>query len=571
MPIKTQSALINPYELPRNEDLSAAERLFMRCVKDGDPCHIGMPRPIKIPPLNVKAPPLNVRRPEGVVTDGEKANTIRANVIGFFASGGSTEHPMRGNIIRLQGAWVPDALDLDHISSPCTLSLQNCHFAAPIRMAHSEFPFLQLDGSLLAGGLQGDGMRITGPLFMGKGFSAESEVCLADANIGGCLFCEEGKFKKGEDQDARAAIVADRITVGGNMSLDNGFFAEGEVRIPAAKIGSDLYCDKGNFNGGIFAKSAKIKNRLSLYGVRGHGAIDLSFASADVLADDEQSRQKFFFNLDEFSYARLAKPASIQSRINWLSQRPAGVKFSPQPFEQAAKVLFSMGRDNDAREILLEKEQWVTGLRKTFSWRKIKQWCRIARMCCFPPPKKRRRFLRFLVRTSWDSVVNSAWKVLRRGWEYLAGYGYRLRRTLVAPAVVVIFGWGVFFFADYCGHIVPHQPLIIARLNDHAGLDNVWERQECQRDDPRPTKVVECIFPEYPRFNALLYSADVFIPFFALHQESYWYPQPRSIFAAFFFKLWYWFEIAAGWILTSLLVLSITGLLRPRQSSGDKE
>ena len=35
--------------------------------------------------------------------------------------------------------------------------------------------------------------------------------------------------------------------------------------------------------------------------------------------------------------------------------------------------------------------------------------------------------------------------------------------------------------------------------------------------------------------------------------------------------LWYWFEVAMGWILTSMLLLSITGLLRPRQSSSEKD
>ena len=89
-----------------------------------------------------------------------------------------------------------------------------------------------------------------------------------------------------------------------------------------------------------------------------------------------------------------------------------------------------------------------------------------------------------------------------------------------------------------------------------------------------PTRVVEENFPEYPEFNALAYSLDVFIPFFALHQESHWYPQVQKgdgFLMFYFLRFWFWLEVAAGWLLTSLAVLSITGLLRPRQSSGDKE
>ena len=44
----------------------------------------------------------------------------------------------------------------------------------------------------------------------------------------------------------------------------------------------------------------------------------------------------------------------------WLSYHSAGDNFSPQPFGQAAKVLFDMGYNKDARDILLEKERLLT-------------------------------------------------------------------------------------------------------------------------------------------------------------------------------------------------------------------
>ena len=47
--------------------------------------------------------------------------------------------------------------------------------------------------------------------------------------------------------------------------------------------------------------------------------------------------------------------------------------------------------------------------------------------------------------------------------------------------------------------------------------------------------------------------------------EWHWFSDWRWL------TLWYWIEIAAGWVLTSLLLLSITGLLRPRQASGGKD
>ena len=35
-------------------------------------------------------------------------------------------------------------------------------------------------------------------------------------------------------------------------------------------------------------------------------------------------------------------------------------------------------------------------------------------------------------------------------------------------------------------------------------------------------------FPEYPEFNPLMFSVDVFVPLFLLHQEASWYPEVGS-------------------------------------------
>ena len=76
---------------------------------------------------------------------------------------------------------------------------------------------------------------------------------------------------------------------------------------------------------------------------------------------------------------------------------------------------------------------------------------------------------------------------------------------------------------------------------------------------------------------------DIFVPFLNLHQESFWYPAPdggrphwwvrdKDEGHSYWFLLewWYWLQITVGWILSSLLLLSATTVLRPRQSSGEK-
>ena len=462
MPIKTQSALINPYTLPAPQN--AAEEEFAKCMAAGIPYRIGNGRPKQ--PINKGCR----TTPE----DRETDNVIRASVIKFFAWGGDEDNLMRGDVIDLQGVWVTGALDLTGASIPYALIFTNCHFEQCVVLSYSALRRLELYGARLVCGLAGKSMRVHDDILMNGPFLSEGEISFLDASIGGNLYCEGKMENKGG-----YAFAADRIKVGGNLSFGGGFYAEGMVRLPAANIGKDLYCDNAEFNGEFNIKAATIKNRLFFQDIKGSGTVNLSFASVDILADEGEAWEKFHLNLDGFSYARFAdEPADVEARINWLKkwpewpewpERPGGkVEFSTQPFEQAARALFAVGRDKDARKILLEKEQLLT------------------KKGAFPPLHK-----------WWRNIL---------GW--VAGYGYQLGKTL-ALSVAIILVWGAMFFAaDRMGHIVPSQPAVMAHINKQELVE-----EKCS-GITRPTEVAVCLFPEYPRFHPWSYSLDAFIPFF---------------------------------------------------------
>lgn len=360
-------------------------------------------------------------------------------------------------------------------------------------------------------------LRLGGNLSMQNNFSAEGAVHLNAANIGGNFFCD-GKFAR--------TLSASRITVGGNLLMQTRFSAQGDVLLSAANIGGNVDCDGCEFKRGLNAQAAKIKDSLVWRNIKGSGTVNLSSATADVLHDGEESREKFDFVLYGFSYARFANYADVKSRIRWLEKQPKGESFSPQPFEQAARVLFATGYNSDARDILLKKEQQLTQKGQLSRWRKF----------------------------------------VRKSWSVFAGYGYQFWKTLLWSAAFIAAGAVIFWCANENNYIAPHQPVTMA----YAKHYNASAATEC-RGISRPTKFVTCLFPEYPQFNAVMYSADVFIPFFALHQEPYWYPLLRNsdnYFGQRLYVIWHWIEIIAGWVLTSLFLLSITGLLRPRQTSG---
>ena len=525
-----------------------------------------------------------------------------------------------------------------------------------------------------------DEVTIEGDVFFNNGFSAEGEVRLSDANINGQLICRNGRFHNPN----KYALNAVGMTVKSSVSLCRNFSAEGEVRLLGANIGRILDCAGGNFSnpdnyalnaervktgghvylnlhepkegkipfiangrvrfanadiggnfnckGGQFRHSGK-RSALAAGGLKSRGAvflsngfvargdvdlhvahignfvckkcgpsrgiINLSSTKAVAVDDDPKSWRLFKFLLDGFTYDTFfgEETSKDKSRLGWLTSRPlkrdikgeeVKVPFSPLPYEQTAKVLFGMGHTNDAREILLEQERQLS---KHGQWK----W--------------------------WQ-------KFLRWGWNEFAGYGYKPERTLAWALAVVGIGWGVFSNDNHLKDIVPHQPAILA--------SPIYDKTPNRKG--QPIKAVANEFWEYPKFNPLAFSADVFIPVFALHQEPFWYPitesanvwvwltentpkhlgsvvimtflcwlmlvslaegffvgtrkawvgemmtrrwcpyMLRGVVVWYFYEMglaspkhWYWLEIGFGWILTSLFLLSITGLLRPRQSSGGKD
>ena len=584
--------ILNPAQFPSL--LLPAEQKFRDCLARGEPCVINGGELPVVP-----------------IFCGEDANFVRSEVIRFFVFGGDANFPIKGNIVSLRGAWIGDIpLNLDGMRTSRMLKFWRCHFSAQVSMINGKCWALCLNESRFAGGLRGDGIEIRKDLSL-CGVVSDMSVSVMGGRIGGSLNCMGGQFTgmnlgaalmladarigghlncmcaciSGKPE--RASLMAERVTVGGNVDLRGIRVLSGSTMLSAAKIGGDLNCSNGVFScpddfafvaanatvnnsvqfrdgftacGGVSIVGAKINRNLECgggkfiahnekkpalhaenitvnnamiwYKVGGNGAVNFASARIGALADDEGSWKPFQATLDGFVYDKfIDSPTDAKFRKAWLSSRPKGTTFSPQPYEQAAKVLFGMGCDNSAREILLEKERESS---KQLKW--------------------------------WN-------KIFRWLWDKLAGYGYEPMRTFIIGLVFIAIGYGVFWCADESGRMVPHQPIMLMNPDYMTEMGRATGDKQCE-DGPKPTEVVARLFPDYPEFNALVYSLDVFIPFFALHQEPYWYPKPREMDKGIFpyiLPLWYWLEIGAGWILTSLFLLSITGILRPRQASGKQD
>jgi len=124
---------------------------------------------------------------------------------------------------------------------------------------------------------------------------------------------------------------------------------------------------------------------------------------------------------------------------------------------------------------------------------------------------------------TWAAFERQTAPVLWRWFGRLIDYGYKPWRAVWISLGLVLIG-GV-IFALFQGSIVP--------LKER-------EFQYCT---------------DYPKFSPLLYSLDLFVPLIVLHQCDYWTASGPL-------KLYQTGHILMGWILTTLFVVGVTGLVK---------
>jgi sRNA-binding regulator protein Hfq len=222
--------------------------------------------------------------------------------------------------------------------------------------------------------LSADRIEVNGHIFLTSGFSAEGEVRLPNATIGGNLEATGGTFKNPSGN----ALIADRIEVSGNVFLRDKFLAEGTLRLLDAEIKGELEVDdawldelnleSARVTGGFVWRKIVIRSWWN-----GSHPLDLYGAKVGTLADEEASwPKKGGLILDGFVYDRIAQgPTDAKTRLQWLALQDG---YHPQPYEQLIAVLRQMGLGDQVEEVAIA-EQW--NLRKQghldpWSW--IKNW-----------------------------------------------------------------------------------------------------------------------------------------------------------------------------------------------------
>lgn len=445
-----------------------------------------------------------------------------------------------------------------------------------------------------------DRMRVRGTVFLNDGLVAVGQVRLVGARIGGDLAFDGSRIRQVDPWRLGdgCAIRAEAVNVLGHVSLRRATRVRGEVRFINAKIGGVLSCSgalleclgrhhasdgvalnaEGTRSHAVFFRreqgpkgsptrfvgiaslvASRVRGDLQLQGLicKGRLDVDRTLIGETLQLDDSTDVTGLFdlsdarvarihdskgawtacnrLNLNGFRYGSFTDECtmSVRDRIEWIERAmrdDAGAfVYSPLPYQQLARVFAEMGQAENAVAV---------------------------RIASF-----RRRRTHECGHGFWDVNRRLLWY-----WRWLLDIvldcGYARFRPLVFMLVLWMCGVGVFHWANTQRLMVPASDQVLTS-NDYVEKGKLP--------------------PDYQPMNSFVYSADAMLPIIEFHQERFWLPKRdpdpvrwaaiantdrAMIFGWPFpdagrFLRWYlWFHIAAGWILSTLFVVGLSGIVK---------
>ena len=185
--------------------------------------------------------------------------------------------------IRLQGVRIDGPLCLDGARIRFPLFFVKCAFPNDIFLNQAELQVLSLEASRVKT-IWANEFKTKGDVLLRNGFIADGQVSLSAAKIGGDLDCDNAHIANTNG----IALDAHGAKIEGSVFLRKGFKAEGQVNFVGASIGGPLDCGNAqiaNTNDvALDAHSAKIEGSVFLQeGFKAEGQVN--FAGATIGGD----------------------------------------------------------------------------------------------------------------------------------------------------------------------------------------------------------------------------------------------------------------------------------------------
>lgn len=168
----------------------------------------------------------------------DDSRTVRAELLIELLTKERAQNADQPWAIKIQGARITGSLNLEARELACPLLLRACRFEDPVILDETAAPAIRLPGCYVPS-LSAEQLRTSGNLELNDGFTARGEVRLRGARVGG-IFDLSGAHLTNPGVDA---LVADQMTVEQSMLCRDGFTAEGVVHVTGARIGGNLEFD----------------------------------------------------------------------------------------------------------------------------------------------------------------------------------------------------------------------------------------------------------------------------------------------------------------------------------------
>lgn len=485
----------------------------------------------------------------------DEKRVLRANRIEWLCTDREAIKAVTHRGVHIQGARIEGLLDLSYAKIEFPLFIVDSATPRGMGMQRCQLYALFLTGTH-TGPIDADGLRVEHDLHMRDGFHATGEVRLLDVTIGGVLDCSNSHFSNRDGN----ALNADRIVVKGSVFLRNEFRAEGTVRLRSATIGGNLKCDDSCFSnpdgialladgldvkGDVFLRNGfKAEGEVYLIGAMIGGDLDCENAifsepkgwalEASRIKVDGSVYLRTQFRADgDVGFSGATVRGSFQWRgvqkseqcSLWLESAKIGTLWDDEKSWPAKLYLDGLVYDrlyikspiaSDARLRWLRRQGYDRG---KFVPQPYMQLAKVLQEMGHEADARR-----ILIAKQKDPARVAAMTIPQRLWHHVLGltigYGYRPWQAAAWIAVFILLGALLF----------------------QNGFDG--------------TQFQKTIVGEPPAFNTFVYSLDSFVPLIDLHQAKYRLPKAGPL------RVYHWLHIALGWLLTTLLVVGLTGLVR---------
>lgn len=483
--------------------------------------------------------------------DGDDC-TIRAELVRDILLG--LCGPLHPKGLRLRGAHISGALDLQGGQCNRDLTLSNCLMSDEINLVNAQMRGLSFSGCHL-GSISADNARFNGSIYLRRGTTVEGEISLSGARIAGDLQLVEAHILSKRPD----AVFAPSLRVEGSVFLGNYPYSDGvttltvtgmlffssarvehdffltntSLSLPDTSLGTPVFGASEEHGRDMVLSLARARIGGILYFADNQitaGIVNLAGAMVERLRDEPfVPGATYPIRLDGLRYTDFSRhtDTDLKVRLAWLDRRPPDTPFTAQPYEHLAHVMNTLGHRNDARSVLMEKERQL-----------------------------RRAHRAGLAQKGGSYTRRFSSAVLDRLLNWTIGYGYRPGRSVVVALVLVI-GLGVFFEKAWqAGDMTPNAAPVLVSANwiaatqDHPDNPGAFWSSEGQAGQ------------DWETFNSFAYAADLVIPLVSLGQENAWAPSTsRSPLG----KIGWWVRWLAkgiGWIVTALGAAAITGVIR---------